>query len=120
LKTLTHHAWYDFLESQRRHVSGSGDTEVLRLLDSATARDDLTRHLEEEFDREILEEAMRRVSSRVAQNTWEAFRLLVFEGVSGAEVASRTGMKVSMTFVAKSRVQAMIQRETERLEGSEA
>jgi hypothetical protein len=73
--------------------------------------------MEAEFDRELLEEAMRRVRARVAENTWHAFRLLVFDELPGAEVASRTGMKTSMTFVAKCRVQAMIQREIAELEG---
>src|ERR1700730_5007753 len=73
LKTLTHHAWSDFLESQQRPGLGSGDSRVAGLLQSVQARDDLVQHLEAAFDREILEEAMGRVRLRVAPQTWSAF-----------------------------------------------
>src|SRR5438309_5132747 len=58
LKTLTHHAWSDFLESQQRAGRGSGDSRVAAMLQSVEAREDLLKLLEAEFDREILEEAM--------------------------------------------------------------
>src|SRR5262249_52736254 len=32
LKTLTHNAWYDFLQSHKRPGAGSGDTQVLQVL----------------------------------------------------------------------------------------
>ena len=54
LKTLTHHAWSDFLESRQRPGRGSGDSQVADMLHSLEARDDLVQHLEAEFDRELL------------------------------------------------------------------
>src|ERR1700675_2520097 len=57
LKTLTHHAWSDFLESQQRPGWGSGDNRVDDMLHSVEARADLVKHLETEFDCEILERA---------------------------------------------------------------
>ena len=117
LKTVTHHAWRDFLESRQRPGQGSGDSQVGRLLQSVEARADLLRHLEEEFDRELLEEAMLRVRLRVAPQTWQAFRLTALEGLSGAEAAARIPMQVAQVFVAKRRVQKMLQEEVARLEG---
>ena len=67
--------------------------------------------LEEEFDRELLDEAMARVRLRVAPQTWEAFRLTALEGLSGADAAERIPMAVAQVFVAKRRVQKMIQEE---------
>ncbi len=119
LKTLSHHAWRDFLEGRRRSGASSGDPEAWSCLQDIEARDDLARNLEDEFDRELLEVAMRRVRPRVADHTWEAFRLLAFEGHTGAEVASALEMSISMTFVARSRVQRLIQQELRRLEESE-
>src|SRR5215469_15022702 len=58
LKTLTHHAWSDYVEARRRPGQGSGDSQTVVMLDSVEAREDLLRRLEEEFDRELLEEAM--------------------------------------------------------------
>jgi RNA polymerase sigma-70 factor (ECF subfamily) len=117
LKTVTHHAWRDFLESRQRPGQGSGDSQVGRLLQSVEARADLLRNLEEEFDRELLEEAMLRVRLRVAPQTWQAFCLTALEGLSGAEAAERIPMQVAQVFVAKRRVQKMLQDEVRKLEG---
>jgi RNA polymerase sigma-70 factor (ECF subfamily) len=90
------------------------------MLQSVPAGDQLVNELDEEFARELLDEAMARVRIRVQQHTWEAFRLLAVEGLSGAQVAVRLDMKVATVFVARSKVQKMIQQEIRRLEGPEA
>jgi RNA polymerase sigma-70 factor (ECF subfamily) len=119
LKTLTHHALSDFLEARRRSARGSGDSAVLDQLNNVEARTDLVRQLETEFDREVLELASERVRARVEAHTWEAFRLLAHEGLSGAEAAARLGLKVATVWVARSKVQKMLQEEVRRLEGGE-
>ncbi len=119
LKTVAHHAWHKFVMSRQRGGVGSGDTAVGELLDSVAARDDLAAKLEEEFDRELLEQAIARVQLRLEPRTWEAFRLLALEGLSGAKAAERLGMKVATVFVAKSKVQKMLQEEIRKLERSE-
>jgi RNA polymerase sigma-70 factor (ECF subfamily) len=116
LKTLTQRAWSDFVESRQRAGLGSGDSKVLRLLGSIEAREDLLARLDQEFDRELLEQAITQVRLRVAPQTWEAFRLTAFEGLSGAEAAELIPMQVAQVFVAKRRVQKMLQSELERLE----
>jgi RNA polymerase sigma-70 factor (ECF subfamily) len=118
LKTITYHAWSDFLESRQRPGLGSGDSQVGDMLRSVEARDDLVKHLETEFDREILEEAMLRVRLRVAPQTWQAFLLTTVEGLSGAEAAQRIPLQVAQVYVAKRRVQKMLQQEVARLETS--
>jgi len=117
LRTLTHHACSDLLHSRRRPGRGSGDSQVLELLQTVEARADLVEHLEEEFDRELLEEAMARVRLRVAPHTWDAFRLTALEGWPSARAAAELHMKVAAVFVAKGRVQKMLQAEAQRLEG---
>jgi RNA polymerase sigma-70 factor (ECF subfamily) len=119
LKTLTHHAWSDFLQGRQRPGLGSGDSRVEGVLHSVEARDDLVKHLEEEFDRELLAEAMVRVRLRVAPQTWQAFTLTALDGLSGAEAASRIPMQVAQVFVAKRRVQKMLQEEVAKLEGAQ-
>jgi RNA polymerase sigma-70 factor (ECF subfamily) len=74
--------------------------------------------LEEEFDCELLEAASTRVRLRVQPRTREAFRLLALEGRSGAETAQQLGMKVATVFVARSKVQKMLQEEMQRLENA--
>jgi RNA polymerase sigma factor (sigma-70 family) len=119
LRTLTHHAWSDFLEGRKRPGAGSGDGAVTRALEQVEARDDLTRWLDEEFTRALFEEASARVRLRVQPHTWEAFRLTAVEGKSGAEVAALLGMQVATVFVARSKVQKMLQDEVRNLEGGD-
>jgi RNA polymerase sigma factor (sigma-70 family) len=119
LKTVTHHAWSKYVTGEQKHGRGSGDSRTVGLLHSLEARDDLAAKLEEEFDREVLELAMLRVAQRVETHTWRAFQLLAMQGLPGAEVAAALEMPVGMVYVAKSRVQKMIQDEIRLLEGGE-
>src|SRR5262245_2970255 len=119
LKAITHGAWCDWLEKRRRQAQGSGDSRVLALLQTAEARDDLVQKLAEQYDAELLEAAMTTVRSRVEERTWEAFRRLALEGQSGADAAEQLGMKVGAAFMARSRVQKMLQDEIRRLEEGE-
>jgi len=57
------------------------------------------------------------VQSRVAPQTWEAFRLTALEGVSGTEAAARIPMPVNQVYVSKRRVQLLLQEELARLDG---
>jgi RNA polymerase sigma factor (sigma-70 family) len=116
LKTVAHHAWSKHVASQSRPGRGSGDSAVLPVLASLAARDDLATRLEEEFDRELLDLAMLRVAQRVEAHTWNAFQLLAINGVSGAEAAAQLGMQLGMVYVAKGRVQKLLQEEIRLLE----
>jgi DNA-directed RNA polymerase specialized sigma24 family protein len=64
----------------------------------------------------VLDLAMLRVAQRVEQHTWRAFQMLAIDGLSGAEVASQLGMQIGMVYVAKSRVQKLLQEEIRQLE----
>ncbi len=117
LKTVSYRAWCDFLEQRRRQEdAASGDSQVMELLNSQEAYDDLLKKLEDEWQLELLEEAMRLVQQRAQPQTWEVFRLLTQEKLSGAEVAQKLDMKVGAVWVARSRVQKMIQEEIRALE----
>jgi RNA polymerase sigma-70 factor (ECF subfamily) len=120
LKTLTRHAWSDFVADRRRAVAGAGGSGMFEVLHSVEARDDLEKRMEESFDLELLELATNRVRERVEPHTWEAFQLTALEGLSGAEAAARLGMPVASVFKAKSNVQKMLQEEIVQLEGVEA
>ncbi|HEY8503463.1 MAG TPA: RNA polymerase sigma factor [Gemmataceae bacterium] len=115
LKTVTRNAWSDFW-SGRKRVAAAGGSQALEMLQTVEAREDLVRRLDEEFDRELLDEAMSRVQARVTPRTWQAFELTALQGRSGAEAAGALGMKVATVFVARSKVQKMLQEELGRLE----
>lgn len=116
LKTVAHHAWRDFEDSRRHARLATGDSQVEELMLSLEAREDLARKLEEAFDLELLEAAKVRVRLRVAPHTWEAFRLMALAGLPVAEVAARVHLQVAMVYVAKSKVQKMLQEEIGKLE----
>jgi RNA polymerase sigma-70 factor (ECF subfamily) len=118
LKTVTHHAWSDYVDSRHRAISGSGDSEVRQQLETVAARDDLAAKLEADFDRELFEEAVARVRQRVTPAKWETFHLLAVEALPCAEVARRLGIKESTAYVIRSKVQKMIREEVRKLEVS--
>ena len=116
LKTVTYHAWRDYLHGRQRAGQGSGDSAVLAVLHGLEAGDDLARHLEKEFDLELLEAAAARVRLRVKPHTWEAYRLLTEDRLSVPEVAGRLHMQVAMVFVARSKVKRMLREQVRKLE----
>jgi RNA polymerase sigma factor (sigma-70 family) len=116
LRTLARYAWCDFLEGRKQPGAGSGGSDVLKLLETVEASDDLVQRLHKQFDQELLAEAQVGVRQRVEPDTWEAFRLTAVEGLSGAEAAGRLGLKVATVYKAKSKVQKMLHEEVARLE----
>lgn len=116
LKTITQRALSDFIANRSRAV---GDQSITLLLENLEARADLERRIEEIFNHELLELAIARVRERVAPATWDAFRLLTFEGHSGAEAAQMLQIPVASVFVAKHRVSKMLKEEVAQLEGTD-
>ncbi len=108
LRTLTEHAWKDFLASQKRAGRGSGDSGVGAMLQTLQARDDLVKRLQDAYDQELLAQAMAEVRQRVEANTWSAFQLTALEHVPVGEVALRLGMRVATVYRARSVVQNML------------
>jgi RNA polymerase sigma-70 factor (ECF subfamily) len=116
LKTLAHHAWRDFVDSSRRAQAAAGNNQAWEQMQTLEAREDLIQRLQEAFDHEVLQAAKVRVRLRVAPHTWEAFRLVALEGRPVADVAATVHMQVAMVYVAKSKVQKMLQEEIQKLE----
>ncbi len=114
LKTVTHHAWQDYADGRRRVPAGGSWAD--EALQSVEARDDLVGHLQTEFDRELLDQAMTEVRGRVEERTWEAFRLTALDGLPGKQVALDLQMPLTAVYMAKSRVQAMLKEALARLE----
>jgi RNA polymerase sigma-70 factor (ECF subfamily) len=116
LRTLTERACSDFLADRGRLDRASGDTAVLEVLKSAPARADLLARLADQFDQELMGEALARVRLRVEPQTWEAFRLTATEGLPGDAAAAQLGMRLTAVFKAKSRVLQLVREEVARLE----
>lgn len=117
LKTVAHHTWLDLIEG-RKLARPLADERAWELLQSLEAREDLVQKLGEAFDYELLEAAKVQVRLRVAPRTWEAFRLVAIDGQAVSEVAAKLRMQVAMVYVAKSKVQKMLQEEIQKLESN--
>lgn len=117
LKTVTHNALNDFHSDRRKEP---GRTAVdLAIVEQEAARAEFEQRLEYLFDRDLFEIAMRRVARRVKPATWDAFRLTALEGLSGQEAGDRLKMPVAHVFVARNRVQKLLQQEIRSLKGQE-
>jgi RNA polymerase sigma factor (sigma-70 family) len=118
LKTVTHHAWQDLVRGRSRQAHG-GAPATDGPLQSLAARDDLAARLEAAYEQELLQQALARVRARVNRETWDAFRLTVYDGRTGAETAAELGMPVTSVYKAKSNVQKLLEAEVRYLEGGE-
>jgi RNA polymerase sigma-70 factor (ECF subfamily) len=116
LKTLTHHAWHDFVTEAGYRHRGSGDSSVMDQLQSVAAKQDLEARVAATFDKELMEMALLRVKDRVAATTWEAFRLAALEGLAPQQVADNLGVRISQVYLSKHRVQKLVQEEIKALE----
>jgi RNA polymerase sigma-70 factor (ECF subfamily) len=114
LRTLTYHAWVDFLSDQSHRRPET--VEAWKALATVESREDLLKRIDEEFDLELLERAIKRVQARVEPATWEAFRLTAIEGIPAAEVAKRLEKQVATVYVSRSNVQKMLHEEVAALE----
>jgi RNA polymerase sigma-70 factor (ECF subfamily) len=116
LKTLTHHAWYDYLENRRRVGGADADYTILTRIETLEARGDLLQSLADTFDLEVLAEAEARVQLQVTPRDWKIFEALALEGRPGPVVAKELGVAVTAVLMAKSRVQKKLRQEIRRLE----
>jgi RNA polymerase sigma-70 factor (ECF subfamily) len=119
LKTVTHHAWRDYLDSRQTAALASGADRDEDRLASITARDDLSGQLERLFDLDLLEMAMQRVRLRAAPHTWMAFSMTAVEGIPAPDVARRLGMKIARVYGARSSIQQRLQEECRLLESAQ-
>jgi RNA polymerase sigma factor (sigma-70 family) len=115
LKTVTHNAWLDFVDSRRNSAQYPGSIDSIT--DSNDALADLEAEMQRAFENELLTLAMRRVEARVKPSTWEAFRLTAIENLHGVEAAARLNMEVSNVFVHKHRVMRLLEAEVKIVKG---
>jgi len=118
LRTVTRNALSDLVRDSRKTPRGLGDSRLVEVLESLQAARSLEQEFEDEFRRELLDQAMVLVRLRVDPRTWQAFELLTIEDKSGKEVAQRMGMSVAAVYMAKSRIVDMLEEEVRRLESS--
>ncbi len=118
LYRVTHNLLCDMAKERKRAGRGVGGGGMDAALADIEAREDLVRHLEEEFDQELYQLAMQRVQLRVKPSTWRAFSLLAIECLDPKEVAQKLKMKYGTVIVNHGRVKRLLQEEIAKLEGT--
>jgi RNA polymerase sigma factor (sigma-70 family) len=128
LWSIVGNAIKDFVREKRRE--GTSEVTVLESLENERAQEDLVKRLQEEFDLEHLDEAVRRVKRRVRETTWLAWEYLQAPvlsrelglteingmGLSGPQAAARLGIPTSTVYVYSNRVEKMLKEEVARLQ----
>ena len=121
LKTVTANTVRDLARRWKRPAErGAGDSNTLAMLNQLAdpkALNELTRHIEEQFQSELLAEAESRVRLRVQPRTWTAWKQATVQQLPAAVVAEHVKMSVAEVYVAKSRVTKMLREEVMRLDG---
>ncbi len=107
LKVVTRSRISDFLSAQGRHIQGSGDTDMLRVIaDQADAsQPDLW---EQEYRRCLFERAVQEIRCDFEQTTWQAFWQTSVEGREVKAVAEKLGLSLGAIYIARSRVLARL------------
>jgi RNA polymerase sigma factor (sigma-70 family) len=117
LYTVTRNKMYNFLESRKRHVRGTGDTSAHEALgEQAIAEDETEKIWQQEYERKAFAWAVEQVRDEFQEQTWNAFWQTAVDGKSPKDVAGGLNMSVGAVYVAKSRVLARLREQILRLQ----
>ncbi len=119
LKTITVNAARDLGRKNQRRQTAAANLDCIQ---DPHKWDELACRMEEEYQRELLEQAVLLVRPRVAESTWQAYQLTAIENRSAAQVAELLDLKVSEVYVAKSRMIKRLRQavaELERIDSGE-
>jgi RNA polymerase sigma factor (sigma-70 family) len=105
----------NLVAARRRHPQGTGDTDVLRLLEDQpdpTGEDSAV--FEAEHQRRLILWAAERIRGELPEAAWQAFWQAGVEGRPPKEVAEALGMSLGTVYQYKSRAVVRIRREIEQ------
>lgn len=115
LATITRNAVVDWLRSPQRRTRASGADEERHAIESLAESDDLADAIYAEFQRELFQQAREIVRQRVQPQTWSAFALTEFDGLTPQQVADQLAMPIANLYMARSRIMSQLKTEVARL-----
>lgn len=109
LYTVARSKLNDHLARRQKHVQGSGETRVHRMLDNnASPEDEDESEWDLDYKRQLFDWAAQRVKPDFQENTWNAFWQTAVELKPSKDVGRALGMSVGAIYIAKSRVLTQI------------
>ena len=110
----------NLLRRDKRHVRGSGDSQVARLLEShAGPADEQSQMLQRDYRRRLFRFAAESIRGQFAPQTWDAFWLTAVENHSASDAAAQVGISVGAVYIARSRVLARLRQRVRQIEGEQ-
>jgi RNA polymerase sigma factor (sigma-70 family) len=116
LRTILANRLREFWRDRRLQPSGTGDSDIVGMLDQLEDPDSSLSHLwDQEHDQHIARRLLAMIEPQFAPATWQAFRRVVLEGARPDAVAAEMGLTVNAVFIAKSRVLQRLRSESRGL-----
>jgi RNA polymerase sigma-70 factor (ECF subfamily) len=112
LRTVVVNRLRNFWRARDRAARQAAEPALALLEDPASS---LSRVWDEEHDKHIARRLLLLIEPDFEPVTWQAFRLLVLDGLETGDVASRLGVSPNAVRIAKSRVLSRFRREAEGL-----
>lgn len=108
----------NFLRSQRRHPSGTGDSDWHRMLESQpSAEPEDSVLFDAEYKRIVFQRAADSIRHEFSESTWQAFWLTGVEALDTKDVSMRLSLSTGAVYIARSRVLARLKERVREIEG---
>jgi RNA polymerase sigma factor (sigma-70 family) len=105
LRMILVHRLQNLWRSRKTHPKGKGGSSLLEELQLLSDdRSDISQMWNAEHDRHVLSRLLENVRPRFQEQTWRAFRCVMFDGQKTRDVANELGMSLKAVHLAKSRV----------------
>lgn len=112
LRTITLNRLRNFWRARTRNASPNPEPLLAQIEDPAS---DLNKRWDEEHDKHVARRLLELLEPEFEPATWQAFQLLVLEGLDTRVVADRLGITPNAVRIAKSRVLSRFRQEVEGL-----
>jgi RNA polymerase sigma-70 factor (ECF subfamily) len=115
---IARNALINLAASQRRHLRGSGDSEIQDLLEQQPAGDSADSALfDAEYKRRVFRWAAEEIRGEFTEPTWTAFWKTAVEDRAIRDVAMLLELSTGAVYIARSRVIARLRERIEEFEG---
>jgi len=116
LFTIARNLTINFLTRRDRHPRGSGDSDVLAMLDALPADESYaTAEFDAEYQKRLFRWAADQVRDEFTATTWQAFWQTGVENRAIGDVAKDLGISAGAVYVARSRVLARLRKRIDQL-----